>query len=287
MVGGGGGGKKVPPSGPPRPVSSPKAHVTGPQKPVSLEAPKALGDGIERSAGDSFDHFKSTNSDVHRGLDVNLEGAFAQAGSPSGIDNLVRLIEAARAQLAGENRVLRDQAQGVVEHLVAAGFAPSQLGLARLELAELRKRMAALRKRLKHLQRRLKTTFATAGKTGDAQFAKLLGAQLDRLRKLEPGMARALLALQTIEQAYGAFGDGSTPVLRLPVGDRGAPEPVGRALALLAPGAAIARATLALLRDGPAAKMQPRPQLDDVQDARLDGPRALVRALLTSGDGEA
>ncbi len=235
-----------------------------------------------KGGDDSFDHFKSTNSDIHKGIEVTLEGAFAHAAStPSGIDNLVRVIDAARGQLAGENRTLRGQAQTIVERLVAAGFAPLQLERARAELFELRKRMAALRKRLKHLQRRLKTTFATAGKTGDAQLAKTLGAQLQRLQKLEPGMSRALLALQTIEQAYATFSDGSTPVLRLHVGENGAPDRVGRALAQLAPGAAIARTTLALLRDGPnASPPESDVAVDDDGDARLDGPRAFVRALL-------
>lgn len=294
-VQGGGGGKKVPPGGPPRTPTNPKGtHTTGPQKPVTTgEAPKseppkeAPVAGVAKGGDDSFDHFKSTNSDIHKGIEVTLEGAFAHAAStPSGIDNLVRVIDAARGQLAGENRTLRGQAQSIVERLVAAGFAPSQLGLARAELFELRRRMAALRKRLKHLQRRLRSTFATAGKTGDAQLAKTLGAQLQRLQKLEPGMSRALLALQTIEQAYATFSDGSTPVLRVHVGENGAPDRVGRALTQLAPGAAIARATLSLLRDGPNASPEAAPSTDDDGDPRLDGPRALVRALLP-GNGEA
>lgn len=296
-VQGGGGGKKIPPGppgapGPPRPVTNPKAmaETTGPQKPVSAERPATATATAEapmakelRSADDGFDSFKSVNSDIHRGLasEATLDGAFAHAAStPSGIENLVRVIDAARTQLAGENRTLRGNAQSVLERLVASGFAPAQLEKAKQELAELRKRMAALRKRLKHLQRRLKTTFATAGKTGDAQLAKTLGAQLQRLQKLEPGMSRALMALQTIEQAYATFADGSTPVLRMHVGDGGGSEKLGRALAQLAPGAAIARVTLGLLRDGPSSVALPSPALDDDGDARLDGPRSLVRALL-------
>jgi hypothetical protein len=244
---------------------------------------KAIETPLENKS-DGFDHFKSTNSDVHRGIDVTLEAAFGQAGSPSGIDNLVRLIDAARAQLALENRVLRDRAQLVIERLVAAGFVAAQLAIAHRELRELRKKMAALRQRLKHLQRRLKTTFATAGKTGDAQFTKQLGAQLDRLRKLEPGMARAMLALQTIEQAYGTFADGATPVLRLPVGEAGGTEALGRSLTHVAPGVAIARATLALLREGPSARVASVTGGGD--DARLEGPRAFVHALLPASDAD-
>ena len=273
---GGGGGNKVPPGGPPRPPVQPKAHSVAVVKPPPAKAPKDSG-----RASDSHDDEFTTGE---QRVDGSLEGALTHTTSASGISSLVRLIEATRGQLAGESRLLHGQAHSVVERLVAAGFAPSQLTLARGELAELRQRMAALRKRLQHLQRRVKTTFASAGKTGDAQFAKRLGEQLQRLRKLEPGMARTLLALQTVEQAYHALGDGAAPVLRLHVGEHGAPASIGRALAQLAPSAVIARATLAMLRDGPSAKMPQAPKVDDVDDARLDGPRAFVRGLLGTDD---
>jgi hypothetical protein len=193
----------------------------------------------------------------------------------------VRMLEAARNQLAGEHRGLREQAAKLVERLVQSGFSPAQLEKTKQELLELRKKMAALRKRLQHLQRRLKTAFASAGKTGDAQFAKMLGAQLDKLRKLEPGLSRALLMLQSIEQAYGTFADGSVPVLRLPVGEHASAE-VGNALALLSPGAAISRATLSLVRDGGNAVAPPAPNVKS--PPVLDSFRALVDAL--SGDRE-
>jgi hypothetical protein len=268
-----------------------------PDRPTEKAGERAAEKPPELPRRDAFEgnRFKST-ADAHK-----LDEAFAHAATPSGIDSLVRLLDAARTQLAAEHRALRAQSQAIVEQLVQAGFSPEQLARARAELQELRKKMAALRKRLQHLQRRLKSAYASAGKTGDASFAKLLGAQLERLRKLGPGVSRALLALQTIEQAYAAFADGSVPVLRLDV--RATPaerrELLGRALTAVAPGAAIARATLSLLRDGPEADLSAegeglvdegaalwsRGLLADAPDP-LDGPRALTLALVPPPGGD-
>lgn len=257
-VQGGGGGKKVPPSWAQR--VAPQGAPTG--KPVEQRP-------AEPVRADAFEgRFKSTGD--------RLDDAFAHASTASGIESLVRMLEAARGQLASESRVLRDQAAGIVERLVQSGFSPAQLALMRAELLELRKRMAALRKRLHHLQRRLKSAFAAAGKVGDTAYAKLLGAQLNKLRQMEPGVSRALLTLQTIEQAYSPFSDGSTPVLRVHVGDDLSPE-VGSALVRLAPGAASSTLLLGMVRDGvgaapPVGRGGPAP-------ASLDGMQALILAL--------
>ncbi len=258
-VQGGGGGKKVPPSW------AQRVQPQTSQPPKSAEAKPA-----DRPKTDAFEgRFKSTGD--------RLDEAFLHATSTSGIENLVRVLEAARNQLAGESRGLREQAASIVERLVQAGFSPAQVALMRAELLELRKRMAALRKRLHHLQRRLKSAFAAAGKVGDTGYAKLLGAQLAKLRQMEPGMSRALLTLQTIEQAYGPFADGSTPVLRVHVGEQLSTE-VGGAVVRLAPGAAASRALVGMVRDGfasapPASSADPAP-------ASLDGMQALILALL-------
>lgn len=263
-VQGGGGGKKVPPSWAQR-VTPQGAPAGKPAEARPAEKPKT----------DAFEgRFKSTGD--------RLDEAFAHASTASGIESLVRMLEAARGQLATENRVLRDQAAGLVERLVQSGFSAAQLALVRAELLELRKRMAALRKRLHHMQRRLKSAYAAAGKVGDASFAKLLGAQLDKLRQLEPGVSRALLALQTIEQAYSPFSDGSTPVLRVHVGEDVTPE-VGNALARMAPGATSSRLLVGLVRDGAAPSLDstaPTAAAPEPSSPALEGMRALVLALL-------
>jgi hypothetical protein len=245
------------------------------EKPTEARPPQARSDAYEA-------HGLKSTSGAHR-----LEEAFAHAGSPSGIENLVRLLDGARGQLAGEHGALRLQSQDIVERLVASGFAPAQLEQARAQLLELRKKMAALRKRLHHLQRRLKSAFASAGKTGDAGFAKQLGTQLEKLRNMEPGLSRALLALQTIEQAYGSFADGSFPLLRLAVeeNETARAAAVGTALAAVTPGAAIAQATLALLRDGPEAAPPGGTHAKGRLPA-LEGTAALADALLPPAERE-
>ncbi|MCC7070471.1 MAG: hypothetical protein IT383_04055 [Deltaproteobacteria bacterium] len=258
-VQGGGGGKKVPPSWAQR------------VQPANAQTNKVVEHkAAEQKKADAFEgRFKSTGD--------RLDEAFLHATSASGIENLVRVLEAARNQLAGESRTMREQAASIVERLVQAGFSPAQVALMRAELLELRKRMAALRKRLHHLQRRLKSAFAAAGKVGDAAYAKLLGAQLAKLRQMEPGMSRALLTLQTIEQAYGPFADGSTPVLRVHVGDQVSSE-VGNAVVRLAPGAASSRALVGMVRDGFTA---PPPSSDpEPAPPSLESMQALILALL-------
>jgi hypothetical protein len=285
-------GPKIPPGGgpPPKP-SAPATTTTGPQKPASSGKSDAArtDPGEEPTAkempkGDSFESFRAFSrgtTDVTR-----LDDAFGHASSPSGIENLVRMLDAARAQLLAEHKALRDVAQGVIERLVQSGFSTAQLERAKHELAELRKKMAALRKRLQHMQRRLKSAFASAGKTGDLNFAKQLGAQLDRLKKMEPGLERAMTALSTIEQAYGSFADGSTPVWKLSVGDGEIPSAkLGEAIATFAPGAAVNKAALAMLRDGPAA---PAPKEEQPEGNELvDGMRALGDALCNPGSSPA
>lgn len=262
-VQGGGGGKKVPPSWAQR--VTPQALPAG--KPVEQKP-------VEKAKADAFEgRFKSTGD--------RLDEAFAHASTASGIESLVRMLEAARGQLAGESRMLRDQAATIVERLVQAGFSPAQLALVRAELLELRKRMAALRKRLHHLQRRLKSAFAAAGKVGDTGYAKLIGAQLAKLRQMEPGMSRALLTLQTIEQAYGPFGDGSPPVLRVHVGDDVRPH-VGGAVVRLAPGAAASRVLLGMVRDGFGSAPPSHPE--EPAPTSLEGMQALILALLPPKD---
>jgi hypothetical protein len=127
------------------------------------------------------------------------------------------------------------------------------------------------------LQRRLKSAFAAAGKVGDASYAKLLGAQLAKLRQMEPGMSRALLTLQTIEQAYGPFADGSPPVLRVHVGDDVGPE-LGAAVVRMAPGAAASRVLVGIVRDGFASA--PPAAADEPAPTSLEGMQALILALL-------
>jgi hypothetical protein len=271
---------KIPtgPKPPPPPASAPKTDA--PAKPDVRELKETTAPIPTPAKADSFEgpeaHFRAT--------EVKLDDAFLHAASPSGIENLLRMLESTRAQLLAEHSRLRLDANKTLEKLVAAGFSETQLALARAELDEVRKKMAALRKRLQRLARRMKGTYAHAGKTADANMQKMLQAQLDRLKKLEPGMQRALTALSTIEQAYGSFGDGSPPVLRARVDDDAGAELVD-ALAQLAPGAVVSRAVHGLLRDAPAAP-SPLPETREGEPAAVAGLRAFAEAMLNPAGGK-
>jgi hypothetical protein len=206
----------------------------------------------------------------------------------------VRMLESARAQLLGEHSKGRIEAQKLLEKLVQGGFSEAQLTATRQELYELRKRMAAVRKRLQHLTRRLKSAFAQAGRTADANLQKTLSAQLERFKRLEPGLSKSLGALTLIEQAYSGFADGSPPVLRARIEERtdnrGSAELV-TAFATLAPGAVAADVMLGVLRAGPdavpsgTASARVGAPATDGEPAALGGLRAFSRAL-TGNDEE-
>lgn len=175
--------------------------------------------------------------------------------STSGIDSMVRVLEDTRTQILDEHRALRAKIQRLVGELVAGGFERSLLEERRAELNSVRQRMSALRRRLQQIQRRLKTV---VGKTrqADAELGKQLSSQLDRLRKLEPGLQRALLALQLMEAAFVDPWSGSSHKI---VGDVDA-EARGSALARALPGQAVAAGIARLLAEGTTTEGAPEPE---------------------------
>ena len=175
--------------------------------------------------------------------------------STSGIDSMVRVLEDTRTQILDEHRALRAKIQRLVGELVAGGFERSLLEERRAELNSVRQRMSALRRRLQQIQRRLKTV---VGKTrqADAELGKQLSSQLDRLRKLEPGLQRALLALQMMEAAFVDPWSGSSHKI---VGDVDA-EARGSALARALPGQAVAAGIARLLAEGSTTEGAPEPE---------------------------
>jgi hypothetical protein len=294
---GGGGGKKIPPGGPPVPPKAQKAEASTP----GTKAPAKDAPTVTKPAGKDAFVPKSDAGPFKSTTDVRLDDAFLHAVTPSGIENLVRMLESARTQLLGEHSKGRIEAQKLLEKLVQAGFSEAQLSSTRQELYELRKRMAAVRKRLQHLTRRLKSAFAQAGRTADANLQKTLSAQLERFKRLEPGLSKSLGALTLIEQAYSGFADGSPPVLRARVEERtdnkGSAELVS-AFAALAPGAVASHVLLGVLRAGhdatpsdlassaSASVGAPRvTPATDGEPAALGGLRAFARAL-TGNDEE-
>ena len=273
---GGGGGKKIPGApGTPATSGAPQQPATSapPTKPAATTTTTAT------TAPPSSDGFEHTRTDPRFGAArASLPASDVVTGSgASGIANMVRILEETRAQILDEHKALRDKATRLVAALAQAGFERALVDQKRAELNELRQRLAALRKRLQHIQRRLKTALGKTAKHGDVDLGKSIQAHLDKMKKLEPGVQRALLALLAMEQAAAGLVDGG--VLKL-AGDATA-EARGQALAELAPGSVIARATTALLSGAPSsAPAQP----DDVADADagVTGMRAVAETLLAS-----
>ena len=156
---------------------------------------------------------------------------------------MVRVLEETRSQILDEHKLLREKSIRLVSELAKAGWERALVDQKKKELAELRERLSNLRKRLQHIQRRLKSALSKSQKHGDLDVNKAILAHLEKMKKLEPGVQKALLALLAMEQAFSGIADGG--VLKV-LGDVSAEER-GSALARLSPGSIIARATTSLL----------------------------------------
>lgn len=273
IPGGGGGGKKIPALGGASAPEPPKTAKITSKTTTAITAATA-----PPPASDGFEHTRTDPRPVAHRAGVPASDAPATV---SGIENMVRILEDTRTQILDEHQALRDQACKLVKALAEAGFERSLLDAKSAELTQLRLRLAALRKRLQHIQRRLKAAVGKSAKHGDIDISKSMQAHLDKMKKLEPGVQRALLALLAMEQACGSVVDGG--VLKL-VGDVSAQER-GSALARLAPHSMAARATTALLTGkseralGPGASASAN-TVDDV--AGFAGLRAVAETLLAS-----
>ena len=240
----GGGGKKAPPGSTPVPVQVPVPAST-PAKTTAGKTPAAVPTSPTASPPPSVSDAFETHRTDPRPAERIRTGAPGEKPATSGIDSMVRVLEDTRTQILDEHRALRQHIQRLVGELVAGGFERSLLDERRAELMSVRQRMAALRRRLQQIQRRLKSTVGKTRHT-DAELGKQLTTQLDRLRKLEPGLQRALLALQLMEVAFVESWAGATHKV---VGDLDA-EARGTALARALPGHAVAGGIARMLADG-------------------------------------
>jgi hypothetical protein len=161
---------------------------------------------------------------------------------------MIRVLEDTRAKILDEHRDLRATIAQLVGELAARGFERAALEEHRGELLALRKRMAALRRRLHQIQRRLRT--AANSRVADVDVGSQLEPHLERLRSLEPGLQRALVALQMVELVCVEPSAGYSVSVQHE--DRVA---VGDELAQALPGATIARGVAALLASAEGASL--------------------------------
>lgn len=273
---GGGGGPKVPPGGAKAPTTNPTTTTPAPPK---TDPPKAAPAANPTSAHPHSDGFERGGGEPRL---AGGAGVPADIATPSGINSMVRLLEETRSLILDEHRALREKSIKLISELARSGFDRALVDQKQQELTALRTRLAQLRKRLQQIQRRLKTALSKTTKHGDADVGKAIAAQLERMKRLEPGVQRALLALSAMEQAFSSVVDGGG-ALRLE-GNVSA-EDRGSALARLAPASVLARATVALL-GGRAAK-----DVVDVIDVEaapkddgLQGLRSLANTLVHSLD---
>ena len=276
IPGGGGGGKKIP--GGPKPPSTP---------PAAAQPPTPTKPATPTSAPPARDGFEQTKTDPRfaRGVPIG-DPTSASALDHSTPMDMVRLLEDTRAQILDEHKALREKAFQLVQALAQSGFERALLEHKRAELSELRQRLAAQRKRLQHIQRRLKAALSKTARHGDVDLSRSIQAHLDRMKKLEPGLQRALLALLALEQAAAGLVDGGL----LKLDGAATAEARGSALARLGPGSVVARATTALLTGKPerllltasteGAPVNSEEDTDDV-DA-LGGLQAVAETLLAS-----
>ena len=208
------------------------AKAPTPTTPTTPSTPPAHRDGFE----------SGTNLDPR--LAADRASLLATEANVSGIESMVRILEDTRTQILDEHRALRKKLQSVVKRLSEGRFEQSVLEEHGAELTSLRTRLSALRRRLQHIQRRLKNILARA-RLADADLGKVLAGQLSRLEKLEPGLDRALQALNAVEGAMQ--GDGNGAALEIDLDDGRTAEERGSALARAVPGGAVAQGITHLL----------------------------------------
>lgn len=271
-VQGGGGGRKIPPGPPTAPTTRPTPEQSAGADKTDKAAPTTKAAVV--SPPPPKDGFEALSTDPRRGAERSLPSL--DASSPSGVASMVRVLEDTRAQILDEHRALRDKITHLVGELAARGFDRAALEEHRSELTALRNRMAALRRRLQQIQRRLRA--AARGRAADVDLGTQLAPHLDRLRSLEPGLQRAMLALQMVElvcvepwsgQSVSVGGDDATAA--------------GDELARALPGAVIARGVAAFLASAEGAPLDTggdAPSPRDPALARIAAIRDAIKASL-------
>jgi len=257
----GGGGRGVPPGGPPKSTSMERAPVSTPSvAPVGVTSKQGSqppsSSSPARGAKDGFE--------AGRPVDPRLASEpatlpVAEHASHSGIESTIRLLEARRDEILDDHRALREQAWKLVGELARGGFDRVAVDARRAELAALRERLAYQRRRLQQIRRRLRTAMQRSSKHGDVDVSRAIQAHLEKMKKLEPGVQKALHALVAMEQAFA----GALDAAGQPAPSTASPPPTslsvahGDALAQVVSGAVVAVGVAQLLASSSAPSSAP------------------------------
>ncbi len=187
-VQGGGGGRRIPPGAggtpaKPTPSTNDAQTKTSTTKETAKPSSQPPAPASPSTTRDAFDAEGRT---VERAIAL-------EAPSTSGVDSMVRVLEDTREKILLEHTQVRLSLARLIGELVVQRFEASIFEAHREDILAHRTRMSALRRRLRQVQRRLKTL---------GKGHKLIGPHLERLQELEPGISRALLALQLVEAAF-------------------------------------------------------------------------------------
>jgi hypothetical protein len=282
---GGGGGRKVPPGGPARTTSSERPSSS------SSSSTSAAPSSSPPASSSARDGFEQGRADHRRSQERAPVTSTSEPTGHSGIESTLRLLETRRDEILDEHRALREKAWRVVGELARGGFERAVVEQRRAELAELRQRLAHQRRRLQLIKRRWKAAAQRSTKHGDLDVSRTIQAHLEKMKKLEPGVQKALLALQAMEQAFSGGFDvngqiaGATVEAPGKSPDGGVPaETVADALARVVPGAVVAVGVAHVLARGPgtAADARLAPPASSTEDTVGNGLHTFAGQLLSS-----
>jgi hypothetical protein len=247
----------------PKKAASQKA--AGPE-PQGASAEDAFQSGWENNSSSTFNVSQFVTGSGTAKMEELLDAA---RGNPSALENVGRILTEAQNKAAGEYEQLKSRAANIVGTLAEKRFSEEAVKGARPELNQLRGQMAGLRRRLSNVHRKMKMAFVAAGHLGNQGLTSQFASQIASVKSLEPGVDRAVQALQLTAGLYRS--SSATQGVRVPLGQMGSMDrhALGSYLAEISPGAAFTQSTLAMLQGGPGAQGGVSPSQDSELHQRL------------------
>jgi len=229
----------------PTQVDAPKAE-TEPRGKNELAGSKAENAQV---AGDLFDN---KAGGVQTQQLEKLISESSSSGQPSLLENLNNILLNKQDQLLKEYSTLNESAQVLAAEFAADGFSSASLEKRRPDSLLLRKEMAGLRKRLNSIHRRLRISSSKLASAPESNLAQRLGTQFQSIRRIDPGVDRALAFLELAAHIHqhSANPDHQNTIRTTIPADLDRAK-LGGYLAETAPSAQLAQAAAALITAGP------------------------------------